>query len=61
MNAVHRVLSAIFDVLLMPLERMGDLAALVLTSGVFGILALLVFKQISWQAGRLKRPFCKKC
>lgn len=51
MNAVHRILSAIFDVLLMPLERMGDLAALVLTSGVFGIIALLIFKQISWQAG----------
>jgi hypothetical protein len=51
MNAVHRVLSAIFDVLLMPFERMGDLVALILTSGIFGILALLIFKQISWQAG----------
>jgi len=51
MNAVHSALSAIFDVLLKPFELMGDLVALVLTSGVFGILALLLFKQISWQAG----------
>lgn len=51
MNAVHGILSAVFDVLLKPFELMGDLAALVLTSGVFGILALLLFKQISWQAG----------
>jgi len=51
MNAVHSALSAIFDVLLKPLEAMGDIVALVLVSGLFGILALLLFKQISWQAG----------
>jgi hypothetical protein len=51
MNAVHRILSAIFDAALTPLELLGDVTALVLVSGLFGILALLLFKQISWQAG----------
>lgn len=51
MNAVHRVFSAIFDAILTPFEMMGDVAALILVSGVFGILALLLFKQISWQQG----------
>jgi len=51
MNAVHRLVSSIFDALLTPLERLGKLAALVIVSGVFGVLALLLFKQISWQGG----------
>lgn len=51
MNAVHAAFSAIFDILLKPFELLGDVAALILTSGVFGVLALLLFKQISWQAG----------
>jgi hypothetical protein len=51
MNAVQRITSAIFDVLLTPFEWLGDAAALILVSGLFGVLALLVFKQISWQAG----------
>ena len=51
MNAIHRAVTAIFDVVLTPLEWLGDVPALVLVSGVFGILALLLFKQISWQAG----------
>ncbi len=51
MNAIHRVVSAIFDVVLTPFEWLGDIGALVLVSGIFGILALLLFKQISWQAG----------
>jgi hypothetical protein len=51
MNTVHRLLSATFDVVLTPFELLGDVVALVLVSGVFGILALLLFKQISWQAG----------
>jgi hypothetical protein len=51
MDIIHRILTAVFDVVLAPLEWMGDLVALVLASGVFGVLALLVFKQISWQAG----------
>lgn len=51
MNAVNRLTTAVFDVLLAPLEFFGDAVALILVSGIFGILALLVFKQISWQAG----------
>lgn len=51
MDAVHRVVGAIFDAFLTPFEALGDVAALILVSGLFGILALLAFKQISWQAG----------
>jgi len=51
MNAVHRITTAVFDALLTPFEWLGDGAALVLVSGIFGVLALLLFKQISWQAG----------
>lgn len=51
MNAVHRAVSAIFNVVLTPFERLGDAASLVIVSGIFGVLALLLFKQISWQAG----------
>lgn len=51
MNAIHRTVSAIFDAVLTPFETMGDIAALILVSGVFGILALLLFKKISWQQG----------
>jgi hypothetical protein len=51
MNAVHRLVSAVFDAVLTPFELLGDAAAIVLVSGIFGILALLLFKQISWQAG----------
>src|SRR5262245_33188386 len=51
MNAAHRAVSAVLDAILTPFELLGDAAALVLISGVFGIIALLVFKQISWQAG----------
>ncbi len=51
MNAVNGALNALFDLLLTPLEWAGDATALIVVSGVFGVLALLVFKQISWQAG----------
>lgn len=51
MNAINRAMGSIFDVLLTPLELLGPEVALVLVSGLFGILALLLFKQISWQAG----------
>jgi len=51
MNAVHRLVSAAFDAILTPFELFGDATAIVLASGIFGILALLLFKQISWQAG----------
>src|SRR5262245_26421016 len=51
MNAVHRLFSAAFDAVLTPFELLGDAASIVLISGIFGIIALLIFKQISWQAG----------
>lgn len=51
MNSIHRILGAIFDAVLTPFEWLGDVFALVVVSGIFGVLALLVFKQISWQAG----------
>jgi hypothetical protein len=51
MNAVNHATTAIFDVLLVPFELLGAEAALVLASGLFGIVALIVFKHISWQRG----------
>lgn len=51
MNAIHRAMGSIMDVFLTPFELLGTELALVLVSGLFGILALLLFKQISWQAG----------
>jgi len=49
MDALNRAITAAFDVLLWPLERLGDAWALVLASGVFGVLALFVFKHVSAQ------------
>ncbi|MEM7305674.1 MAG: hypothetical protein AAF682_03335 [Planctomycetota bacterium] len=51
MDAINRLTTKVFDVLLTPLELLGTELALILISGLFGILALLVFKQISWQKG----------
>ncbi len=51
MNAVNGALNALFDLVLTPLEWAGDATALIVVSGLFGVLALLVFKRISWQAG----------
>jgi len=51
MNAINRAVSSVFDVVLTPFEALGEGWALFLVSGVFGILCLLVFKQISWQKG----------
>jgi hypothetical protein len=51
MNAVHRFIGVAFDAVLAPFEWFGDEVALVLVSGLFGVLALVVFKQISWQVG----------
>jgi hypothetical protein len=50
-NALNRALTGLFDVLLTPLEWLGSAAALLVVSGIFGVLALLVFKHISWQKG----------
>ncbi|MFO1010901.1 MAG: hypothetical protein U1F29_12625 [Planctomycetota bacterium] len=51
MNSINHAVSATFDALLYPLELFGRPAALILLSAVFGVLALLVFKRISWQKG----------
>jgi len=51
MNSVHKFLTAVFDLALTPLEAIGRIFALILVSGVVGIVALLLFKQISWQGG----------
>lgn len=51
MDAINRAVTAFFDVVLTPLEAVGDEFALLFVSGVFGVLALWIFKQISWQKG----------
>lgn len=51
MNALNSVVTKIFDVILTPLEILGDEVALILISGIFGILALIAFKYISYQKG----------
>ncbi len=51
MNVVNHTATSIFNVLLTPLEAIGALAALIVVSGIFGIIALVVFKHISWQGG----------
>jgi len=53
MNAVSHASTRIFDRLLAPLELFGFPFALVVTSAVFGILALIAFKHLSAQ-GRIK-------
>lgn len=44
-------MTSCFDVLLSATEWLGSAVTLILWSGVFGVLALLVFKRISWQKG----------
>jgi hypothetical protein len=51
MDALNRITTKVFDVLLTPFELLGVELSLILISGLFGIVALLVFKQISWQKG----------
>ncbi len=51
MGAVNRVVSSILDVVLAPFELLGIELALVLVSALFGILAILAFKYLSWQKG----------
>ena len=51
MNAINRAVTSFFDLVLTPLEAVGDEFALLFVSGVFGVLALWIFKHISWQAG----------
>jgi hypothetical protein len=49
MGTLNRALTAAFDVLLWPLERLSAAWALVLASAAFGVLALFVFKHVSAQ------------
>lgn len=49
MNALNHVVTAVFDVLLWPLDKLGRGPALVIASGIFGVLALIAFKHISRQ------------
>jgi len=51
MNALNGAFNALFDAVLTPLEWGGEMTALIVVSGIFGVLALLAFKQISWQDG----------
>lgn len=51
MNALNAALTHAFDALLRPLEWVGPEFALLVVSGVFGVLALWAFKHISWQRG----------
>lgn len=51
MNAINGAVTALFDLLLSPLEAVGPDFALIVISGVFGVLALIVFKHISSQKG----------
>lgn len=49
MNTLNHAVSRVFDVLLWPLDQLGRPAALILASAVFGVLALFLFKQVSFQ------------
>jgi hypothetical protein len=49
MNAINHAVTAVFDILLTPFELLGRPAALVLVSGIFGVVALILFKHISSQ------------
>lgn len=51
MNALNQAATSIFDVLLGLTGWAGSATTLIFWSGVFGVLALLVFKKISWQKG----------
>ena len=52
MDALNGLATAIFGVITKPLEMIGgEEFSIAIISGVFGVLALLAFKHISWQAG----------
>ena len=51
MNAINGAMTSLFDLALWPFELIGSRTAMILVSGVFGVLALLAFKYISWQKG----------
>lgn len=49
MNNLNHGITAVFDALLWPLDQLGRGPALVIASGLFGVLALFLFKYISPQ------------
>lgn len=49
MNLVNGIANALFDLLCGPVRWFGPLPTLVLVSGVFGVLALIAFKHLSFQ------------
>ncbi|MCC6407793.1 MAG: hypothetical protein IT453_11545 [Planctomycetes bacterium] len=51
MNALNGFFNTLFDWVLLPLEKVGPQTALIVVSGVFGVLALAIFKFISFQKG----------
>jgi hypothetical protein len=51
MDSINSFFTSLFDAILTPLEWGGDAFALIFVSGVFGVLALWIFKYISWQKG----------
>ena len=51
MDAINSFFTSLFDAILTPLEWGGEVFALIFVSGVFGVLALWIFKYISWQKG----------
>lgn len=51
MDAINAAVTKVFDLLLTPFEALGIEWAIILVSGIFGILALVAFKHISNQRG----------
>ena len=51
MNALNSITTKVFDLLVKPLSFLGPEMVIVLLSGLFGIVALIVFKFISYQKG----------
>lgn len=49
MNAINRAATAVFDLLVLPFQALGPELTIVILSGLFGIVALILFKFISFQ------------
>lgn len=49
MNSLNHAVSHVFDLFLSPLDSIGRPFALVLTSAVFGVIAIVLFKHVSAQ------------
>lgn len=51
MDAINGLVTQLFDLLLIPFEAMGREVSMIAVGGIFGVLALVVFKHISSQKG----------